>query len=226
MLRLKIAILTLVFAAAECRADTTTAPSSQDLPAPAAMAPTYVAIGKELLIRVAILRQTLGDLTLAPQVRKSASQILDDAEKNLKQLLHEVQAGNMPTYGTIMAVPQNMRAAHQKLLAAIGPDQSQLLDEKLRSLRGEARSDLAKAAEVLDDKKLTDEQMNCCNKILADAQAEIDKLPDTDVEGDQYTADRQSMDQLMARVRDDLAKVVAPVEQSKAGPSTQPTPRS
>ena len=75
-----------------------TAPSPDDAPAPAAMAPTYIAIGKELLLRVAIVRRTLGELTLDSQIRTDAAQILDDAGKGLHQLLHDVEAGNMPTY--------------------------------------------------------------------------------------------------------------------------------
>jgi hypothetical protein len=218
--------LTLALAAAIVRAETTTAPSPEDLPAPAAMAPTYITIGKELLVRVAIIRETLADLSLAPQVRKNATQILDNAEANVDKLLHDVQSGNMPTCGTIMAVPQNMRAAHEKLLATIGPDQSQLLDEKLRSLRGEARGQLAQLAQEINDKNPAGKVKDTCSRILTDAQTEAEKLPDTDVEGDQYAADRQVLDHLLAKVRQDMSKALAPADQSKADPTTQPTPRS
>jgi hypothetical protein len=223
---ISIAILTFALAAGMAWGESTTAPSPDDAPAPAAMAPTYIAIGKELLLRVSIVRRTLDDLVLDAQVRKHATQILDDAEKSLRQLVQAVELGNMPTYGSIMAVPQNMRAAHENLLTVIGPDQAQLLDEKLRSLRGEARGEIAKIRQELDDKNLPGKSKHVCDAALADADAAIEKLPDTDVEGDQYAADRQAMDHLVAKTRDDLAKVLASIEQSKLDPTTQPSPRS
>jgi hypothetical protein len=230
MLRPRIALLTFALAGSvvlsTARAEPATAPSPDDALAPAAMAPTYIAIGKELLLRVAIVRRTLGELTLDSQIRRDAAQILDDADKGLHQLLHDVEAGNMPTYASIMAVPQNMRASHEKLLTVIGPDQAKLLDEKLRSLRGEARGELAKLRQELDDKTLTAKTKHACDTLLADADTAANKLPDKDVEGDQYTADRQSMDHLIAGARNEIAKLLAPVEQSKVDPTTQPTPRS
>jgi hypothetical protein len=221
-----ISILTFVLVASAVSAETTTAPSADDAPAPVSMAPTCVAVGKELLLRVSVIRRTLDDLTLNLQVRGQAMAILDDAEKTLQQLLHSVQTGNMPSYGSIMAVPQNMRTAHEKLLALIGPDQAQLLDEKLRSLRGEARGEIAKIRQELGDKNLSAKLKHSCESVLADADKSVEKLPDMDVEGDQYAADRAAMDHLVARTREDLMKVLTPVEQTKADPSTQPSPHS
>ena len=218
-----IAVLAAAPAFAELPA---TAPSPDDAPAPAAMAPTYIAIGRELLLRVAIVRRTLGDLSLDAQIRKQATQILDDAEKSLRQMTQAVESGNMPTYGAISAVPQNMRAAHEKLLAILGPQNAQLLDEKLRSLRGEARGEVAKLRQELDDKNLSTKAKCGCDAVLADADSAVEKLPDIDVEGDQYAADRQAMDHLVAKVRDQLATVLAPIEQSKIDPSTRPSPKS
>jgi hypothetical protein len=226
MLRIKVAILTLLLAGGAVYAEPATAPSPEDQPAPVAMAPTYLAIGKELLVRVAIIRQTLGDLSLSDPVRKNATQVLDDAEGNVRKLLHDVESGNMPTQGAIAAVPENMRAAHAKLLATIGSDQSALLEQNLRSLRGEARGQLAQLAQDISDKNLTGSAKDACDKLLAEAEGEARKLPATDGEGDQYIADRKAMEQMMTKTDEDCAKVLGPVEQSNANPTTQPTPRS
>jgi hypothetical protein len=223
---LLIAVMVTATAPVIVCADPTTAPSPDDAPAPAAMAPTYIAIGKELLLRVTIVRRTLGELTLDAPTRKQATRILDDAEKSLWQMLHDVKSGNMPTYGCIMAVPQNMRLAHQKLLAVLGPDNAQRLDEKLRSLRGEGRGEIAKLRQELEDKNLSTSTKRCCDAVLADADSAVEKLPDMDVEGDQYAADRQAMDHLVVKAQSDVATAIKPVEQSKVDPSTRPAPKS
>ena len=71
----------------------TTVPSPDDAPAPAAMAPMYVAIGKELSLRLALVRRTLDDLKLDRPIRQRADQIVDTAAGELKYLLAEIQAG-------------------------------------------------------------------------------------------------------------------------------------
>ena len=223
---LLIAVMAMTTAPVIVCADPTTAPSTDDTPAPAAMAPTYIAIGKELLLRVTIVRRTLGELTLDAPTRTQATAILDDAEKSLWQMLHDVKSGNMPTYGCIMAVPQNMRLAHQKLLAVLGPDNAQRLDEKLRSLRGEGRGEIAKLRQELEDKNLSTSAKRCCDAVLADADSAVEKLPDMDVEGDQYAADRQAMDHLVSKAQSDIETAIKPVEQSKVDPSTRPAPKS
>src|SRR5580704_7463435 len=129
-------IFAFLLAVSSARGQTTAPSPADDPPAPAAMAPSYISIGKELRLRLALLCRTLNDLSLDAAIKQRANQILDSADADLQQLLAEVQSGRMPGYHRLMSVPDNLRAARAQLLAVIGPDQSDLLEEKLRSLRG------------------------------------------------------------------------------------------
>ena len=140
-----------------------------------------------------------------------ANQILDSADDDLKQLLAEVQSGRMPGYHRLMSVPDKLRAARANLLAVIGPDQSDLLQEKLRSLRGEARNQLDWLHQQISDLNLPDGTERPCEKILAETDAAVEKLPDMDVQGDQYARARAAMDKLFARAHD------APGQHSERG---------
>jgi hypothetical protein len=218
--------LILVLAAPAFAYGQTTGTSAGQVIAPAAMAPAYLAVGKELRLRVALIRRTIDELGLDESVRKQAQQIIDSSDDQLRRLMADVAAGKMPAYETIMAVPQEMRAAHEKLLALIGPEKAQLLEEKLRSLRGEARARLGKLRQDIDDLQLGAKIRGMCNGIISEADAAVEKLPDTDVEGDAYESGRQAMDGLFTRARVALAKVLSPVEVSRLYPSTQPSPQS
>lgn len=132
-------IFAFLLAVSSARGQTTLPSPADDPPAPAAMAPSYISIGKELRLRLALMRRTLNDLSLNAAIKQHANQILDSADADLQQLLVEVQSGRMPGYHRLMSVPDKLRAARANLMAVIGPDQSDLLEEKLRSLRGEAQ---------------------------------------------------------------------------------------
>ena len=137
-MKFAIAVFALLLAISPARGQTTTASPADDPPAPAAMAPSYVAIGEQLRLRLALFRRTLNDLSLDAAIKQRANQILDASDDDLKELLAEVRSGRMPGYHRLMTVPDRLRAARASLLAVIGPDQGDLLQEKLRSLRGEA----------------------------------------------------------------------------------------
>jgi DNA-binding MarR family transcriptional regulator len=197
----------------------TTAPSADDAPAPAVMAPAYLAIGKSLLVRVDLIRRTLNDLKLDPDNRRRANQILDAVARDVAYLMGEIQAGRMPPADRIAAVPSNLQAARAKLTEVLGPEENQLLLEKLRSVRGEARQEIGQLRQALDDLKTSVSEKHGCDAIVADADAGADKLPDCDLEGDQYAKARQSMIDLMTWTHDKIGRVLTPQEQSQLGAS-------
>ena len=237
-MKFAIAILGILLTLSTARAQTTAPTPVDDPPAPAALAPSYVSIGKDLRLRLALIRRTLADLTLDAAIKQHAFQILDASDAELKELLAEIQSGRMPGYHRLMAVPDNLRAARANLLAVIGPDQSDLLQEKLRSLRGEARNQLNWLRQQISDLNLSDGAKRPCDGILAQTEAAVEKLPDTDVQGDQYARARATMNQLFLRAHDALSKVLSDAEQLRLGPhfaelaarpptaTTQPAPRS
>src|SRR5277367_3675396 len=155
-MRFAAVILALLLTISSARGQATMPSPADDPPAPAAMAPSYMSIGKELRLRLALIRRTLNDLSLDAAIRQRDNQILDSADSDLQQLLAEIQSGRMPGYHRLMSVPDNLRAARANLLAVIGPDQSDLLQEKLRSLRGEARNQLNWLHQQLSDLNLSD----------------------------------------------------------------------
>jgi hypothetical protein len=217
---MKIAAIIFAFllAISSARGQTTMTSPADDLPAPAAMAPSYISIGKELRLRLALMRRTLNDLSLDAAIKQRANQIVDSSDADLQQLLAEVQSGRMPGYHRLMSVPDKLRAARASILAIIGPDQSDLLEEKLRSLRGEARNQLSWLHQQLSDLSLSDSAERPCEKILAETDAAVEKLPDMDVQGDQYASARAAMDKLFARAHDALAKVLTTGELMRLGP--------
>ncbi len=211
-------IFAFLLAVSSARGQTTLPSPADDPPAPAAMAPSYISIGKELRLRLALMRRTLNDLSLNAAIKQHANQILDSADADLQQLLVEVQSGRMPGYHRLMSVPDKLRAARANLMAVIGPDQSDLLEEKLRSLRGEARNQLGWLNQQVSDLDLSDGAGRPCEKILAETDAAVEKLPDTDVQGDQYASARAAMDKLFARAHDALAKILTSGELMRLGP--------
>jgi hypothetical protein len=215
-MRILLAALALSFGCAQ--ADVTTEPSTADAPAPAAMAPTYLAVGQDLLLRTTLVRRTLDDLTLDPPIRKQANEIVDGCRSDIENLMTQVESGNMPTMTRITAVPANLRAGREKLMEVLGPDQGEALSEKLRSLRGEARGQIMRLRLSLEDLKLPAAERDSCEKILNDTDLSAEKLPDHDIEGDEYAAARQSMTDLFARTHDSMARILTSDEQSRLGP--------
>jgi hypothetical protein len=195
-----------------------TDPSVDDPPAPAAMAPTYLALGKDLRLRLILVRRTLDDLSLDPSIKQQAEQLVDSAKAEIQYLIGEIQAGRMPSNQRLMAVPTNLRAARAKLMQIIGPDQGQLLDEKLQSLRGEARQEIGQLRQGLEDLKPAADEQGQCDTILAETDKAVESLPDTDEVGDDYARDRQKMNDLFSSTHDRLAAVLSPGEQTALGP--------
>jgi hypothetical protein len=211
-------VLAMGLVAAACGA-ATTAPSADDPPAPSVMAPTYLAVGENLLVRVALVRRTLNDLKLDPDNRSRANEILDAAALDLQYLMGEIRAGRMPPAHRIAAVPVNLQAARAKLTELLGPEQNQLLLEKLHSVRGEARRQIGQLRQALSDLKTSENERRGCDAIVADADAGVEKLPDCDLEGQRYAEARQSMIDLLSWTHDKLVRVLSPGEQSQLGPS-------
>jgi hypothetical protein len=211
---LGVLALSLSFA----RADVTTAPATADPPAPAAMAPTYLAVGQDLLLRTTLVRRTLDDLTLDPPIRKQANKIVDGCRSDIENLMAQVESGTMPSMTQISAVPENLRAGREKLMEVLGPDQGEALSEKLRSLRGEARGQIMRLRLSLQDLKLPPAEGDSCDKILNDTELSAAKLPDHDIEGDEYATARQRMTSLFAQTHDAIARILTPDEQSRLGP--------
>jgi hypothetical protein len=120
-----------------------TQPNTDDPPVAAAMAPSYIAVGKDLSLRLALVRRTLDDLTLDPPTRTQANDLLQACEKEVDGLIKQMENGPMPSSRKVLGIPVYLRTQRNQLYQIIGAEQSQALDEMLRSLRGEGRSTLA-----------------------------------------------------------------------------------
>lgn len=194
-----------------------TQPSADDTPAPAEMAPTYLKVGKDLRLRLSLVRRTLDELTLDAATRQQADQLVDSCKADLQYLIGEIEAGRMPPVQRVMAIPGNLRAARAKLMQIIGPDQGQLLDEKLQSLRGEARKDIGQLRQGLEDLKCPPNQIKDYNTILDEADKGVESLPDTEETGDDYARDRAKMNDLLAKTHDRLMQVLSADQQAGLG---------
>ncbi len=183
------------------------------------MAPMYLVVGKNLLVRVELIRRTLNDLTLDQDHRQRADEIIDAISRDLTYLMKEVEAGRMPPAQRIAAVPMNLQIARGKLTEVIGPEQNQLLLEKLRSVRGEARREIGQLRQALTDLKTSESERRACNRCVAGADAAADRLPDCDLEGEESAKARQSMNDLMNWTHDELGRVLTPAEQLQLGAS-------
>jgi len=225
-------VLIAALAITPVRADgPTTAPSSDDPPAPAALAPMYLAIGKDISLRLRLVRQTLCELKLEPGILAQAQRLIDDPKRDLDSALDQMQAGHMPSAKRIYSVPDILRSAREQLFALIGQQQARLLEEKMSSLRGEARWRIGQLRNGLDGLKLSDDCSRRCEAILAAAQPAIEKLPAGELDGDQYDRNRKHMNALLAWIHDGLATVLSADEQALLGQhfsglaNAQPTTR-
>jgi hypothetical protein len=200
-----------------------TAPASPatqpaEIPVPVAAIPTYVAMGKDLAARLQIIRQTVDELSLDAATKKSADALVDAASTKIQTLLANTRAGKIPSYQQVLAVPAEIKTARQNLLDLIGPEQTALLNEKMQSVRGEARLRIAEIRQMLDDLNLPAPEQTQCNTILQNIAASVEDLPAKSQQGDDYTASRQKMEGLFAGAHDELAKILTPAEQSQLGP--------
>jgi hypothetical protein len=211
-------VLCTALAGGACWADgPTTAPAADDPPAPAALAPMYLSIGRDISLRLLLVRQTLDDLNLDPAIRAQAQQLIERPKRELDQALDQMQAGHMPPASRVYSVPDVLRSAREKLFALIGEQQAQLLEEKMSSLRGEARWRIGQLRNGLEELKLSAVRARRCDAILAAAQPTAEKLPASQLDGQQYDRNRQRMNDLLAWVHDHLAAILSIDEQTRLG---------
>jgi hypothetical protein len=195
-----------------------TQPDADDPPVSAEIAPTYIAIGRDVSLRLSLLRRTLDDLTLEPSVRTQANQLVESLRKEVDGMVTQMCDGPMPSCRMVLSEPGNLRAGKQALDQIIGPDQSTLLDEMLRSLRGEARSTLGHVRLLLENLKDEPDQLKTCMVILRGADAEAESLPHTDVPDADYDAQHKRLDDLLMSVRNKLTSVLSPADLARLGP--------
>jgi hypothetical protein len=200
-----------------------TAPASPatqpvEIPVPVAAIPTYIAMGKDLAARLQIIRQTVDELSLDPATKKSADALVDAADTKIQTLLANARAGKIPSYQQVLAVPAEIKTARQNLLDLIGPDQTALLNEKMQSVRGEARLRIAQIKQMLDDLNLPAPAQTQCRAILQNIAKSVEELPASSQQPDDYTASRQKMESLFVGAHDELATILTPAEQSELGP--------
>jgi hypothetical protein len=217
-------LLAALFALIACCAATSladapaTAPSADDPPAPAALAPTYLSIGKDISLRLQLVRQTLDELKLDPGMLVQAQQIIDVPRRELDGALDQMEAGHMPPASRVYSVPDVLRTAREKLFALIGEQQAGLLQEKMSSLRGEARWRIGQLRNGLDELKMSDDRIRQCEAILTSAQPAVEKLPAEQLDGDLYDKSRRQMNSLFANVHAHLAAILSGDEQARLGP--------
>jgi hypothetical protein len=200
------------------------------------MAPSYIQIGRELSLRLALVRRTLAELTLNDSTRSTANALVDSQQKEIDLLVSQMQSGQMPSNRRVLAVPENLKAARQKLYETIGPAESALLDEMLASLRGEARATLGKLRLMLENLHAPQSEEQNWENILAQADADAENLPKRDLHGDEYDRQRAIMNQLLVHTHDQLETILTPQQLTQLGPrfeqlaadrpSTAPSPRS
>jgi hypothetical protein len=213
-----IALLIVLFAVRGSADTPATQPDADDPPVAAALAPSYIAIGRELSLRLSLVRRTLHDLTLDPAVRTQALNLIDSCRKEVNDLISQMRDGPMPPSREVLGVPANLRACRQELYQLIGPDQSKSLDEMLRSLRGEARSTLGHVRLMLDDLNAPPGERQHIEGILSAAEAGAESLPHTDLPDGQYDSQRKRLDGMLAKVRTQLMSVLTPAQLARLGP--------
>jgi hypothetical protein len=194
-----------------------TAPSSEDAPAPAAMAPMYISIGKDISLRLQLVRNTLDELNLDPAILAQARRLIDAPKTELDLAIDQMRVGRMPSFKRILAVPQTVRQVRIQLFALIGDQQARLLDQKLRSLRGEARWRIGQLRNGLVDLQLSDVCARQCDSILVSADPAVEKLPPDELDGDQYDKKRERMNNILANIHDRLVAILGPDEQARLG---------
>lgn len=214
-------VLIAVFAcgAAAALADVpATAPSVDDAPAPAALAPMYLAVGRDISLRLQLVRQTLSELKLDPGMLAQAQRVIDGPKRELDSALDQMQAGHMPPARRVYSVPDILRQARTQLFALIGQEQAQLLEAKMSSLRGEARWRIGQLRNALDELKLPIDRARQCDAVLAAAVPAAEKLPAGELDGDQYDQSRRQMNQILFGIHERLTALLSSDEQARLGP--------
>jgi hypothetical protein len=211
-----VAFILITFLLNSAQAQTT---QPDDPPVSPAMAPMYLSIGRQLCLRLDIMRRTVDELNLTPDIAPQADQLIDTARKQIADLMNEIKNGPMPSDRLVRAIPPNLRAARDHLYALIGPAQTQKLQQMLQSLRGETRENLGRLRLMLADLHLPDDENQKCRSILSDADAQAESLPQTTVQGDAYDQARQKMTDLLTHLHDRLCTILTAPQRQQLGPA-------
>jgi hypothetical protein len=177
-----------------------TQPDMNDPPVPAAMAPSYIAIGKDLSLRLSLVRRTVDELTLDPATKTQADELLNSCSKEVDDMVSEMTSGPMPSSRKVLGIPVELRGQRNQLYEIIGTQQGQSLDEMLRSLRGEGRSTLGHIDLMFQEMTPLPGAMDKCEAVISGAQEEVERLPRTDLPADQYDSGRESLDGILNSV--------------------------
>jgi hypothetical protein len=212
-------LLVLGFGPAWALADSpATQPDMNDPPVPAAMAPSYIAIGKDLSLRLSLVRRTVDELILDPATKTQVDELLNSCSKEVDDMVSEMTNGPMPSSRKVLGIPVELRGQRNQLYEIIGTQQGQSLDEMLRSLRGEGRSTLGHIELMLQEMTPPPVAMEKCEGIIAAAQEKVERLPHTDLPADQYDSGRESLDGILNSVQQQLGQVLTPGELDRLGP--------
>ncbi|MDP9172333.1 MAG: hypothetical protein M3O30_00505 [Planctomycetota bacterium] len=195
-----------------------TQPTGDDPLIPAAAVPSYLSIGKGLALQLRLVRQTVDDLKLPAPTGTTADAMVDQCISDLNRVITQLKSGNLPSNSSVMAVPGKLRESRAKLYDFLGPDQSKLLDERMQSLRGQARLKIGELRLMLQDLKLTNDQQHRLSNVLSTTDASVEQLPATDVQGTEYDKARAQMNEIFAEVHDCVAAILSPDEQTELGP--------
>lgn len=212
---LAIAFSLIAFLGINLRAQTTQ--PSDDTPVSPAMAPTYIAIGRQLCMRLDITRRTVDDLKLDPQIAAQADQLIGNSKNQITDLLNQFRTGPMPPTRVVQSIIPNLRAARQRLYDLIGPEQTQKLQNMLQSLRGEARDNLGRLRLMLEDLHLPDAENQKCQSILSDADAQVESLPEQNVQGNEYDQAHQKMTDLLSNLHTRLCTILTDSQREQLG---------
>ncbi len=196
----------------------TTEADSDDPPVAAEMAPSYIAIGRDLSLRLSLVRRSVDELSLDPRVRGQANAVLNSCQQEVDDLVGQMEKGALPSSRKVLGVPGDLRAGRSELYEIIGPQESEQLDEMLRSLRGEARSTLAHVRLMLQEMIPPPVEMRKCEGIISAAEGKAESFPHLDLSAEEYDAQRGKLDGILKSVEEQLDGVLTPGELERLGP--------
>jgi hypothetical protein len=195
-----------------------TQPADDGPPVPAALAPSYLAIGQTLSMQLDLFKRAIADLKLDDAVRRQANAMVDQSRAEINSLIQQMKSGNMPSNARVTAIPENLRSGRAKLFDLIGPEQTRLLQEELQSMRGQGRQKIGELRSMLTDLTLTTTQKQQCDACMVDADSAVEKLSAHDLQGDEYDKSHAQMSQIFATIHDRLATVLSEAQKQELGP--------
>ena len=181
-------------------------------------APSYIAIGRDLSLRLSLVRRSVDELSLDPRVRGQANAVLNSCQQEVDDLVGQMEKGALPSSRKVLGVPGDLRAGRSELYEIIGPQESEQLDEMLRSLRGEARSTLAHVRLMLQEMIPPPVEMRKCEGIISAAEGKAESFPHLDLSAEEYDAQRGKLDGILKSVEEQLDGVLTPGELERLGP--------